>query len=151
MPRQTNNSLPLKPKKILLHQLQKQKNAFQPKIKISSKINRRSLISSRILEGRLLVTQTVNHYLESMIDSKAEYSRRTYLEINGITEPGNESADEKLVASRLKKETRIDEDVFQQNIDKIYSISEPKDEKQRRIVKFTSDSFEKRVFMKHKQ
>ena len=86
-----------------------------------------------------------------MIDSKAVYSRRTYLKINGIAEPGNESDDEKLVASRLKKETRIDEDVFQQNIDKIYSISEPEDEKQRRIVKFTSDSFKKRVFMKHKQ
>ena len=103
------------------------------------------------LEGRLLITQTVNRYLESMIDSQAEYSRRTCLAINGIAKPGNVSDDEKLVVSRLKKETRTDEDVFQQNIDKIHSIGEPEDGKQRRIVKFTSDSFKKRVFMKHKQ
>ena len=58
-----------------------------------------------------------------------------------MAEPGNESDDEKLVLSRLKEETRVDEDVIQQNIDKIHRIGQPEGGKQRRIVKFTSDSF----------
>ena len=89
------------------------------------------------LEGRLLITQTVNRYLESMIDSQAQYSRRPCLVINGMAEPENKSNDKKLILSRPKEETGIDEDVIQQNIDK--------------IVKFSSDSFKERVFMKHKQ
>ena len=51
----------------------------------------------------------------------------------------------------LKEETRINEDVIQQNINKIHLIGQPEDSKQCRIVKFTSDSLKKRVFMKHKQ
>ena len=74
------------------------------------------------LEGRLLITQTVNRHLESMIDSQAQYSRRPCLVINGMAEPGNESGDEKLVLSRLKEESRMDEDVIQQNIDKTHLI-----------------------------
>ena len=71
--------------------------------------------------------------------------------INGIAEPGNESDDEKLILSRLKEETGIDEDVIEQNIDKIHPIGQPEDGKQCRIVKFTSDSFKERLFMKNKQ
>ena len=67
----------------------------------------------RELEGRLLITQTVNRHLESMIDSQVQYSRRPCLVINGMTEPENESHDEMLVLSRLKEETGIDEDVIQ--------------------------------------
>ena len=55
-----------------------------------------------------------------MIDSQAQYSCRPCLVINGMAEPGNESDDEKLILSRLKKETRIDEDVIKQNINKIH-------------------------------
>ena len=51
----------------------------------------------------------------------------------------------------MKEETGIDEDVIQQNIDKIHLIDQPEDGKQRRIVKFTSNSFKERVFMKHNQ
>ena len=51
----------------------------------------------------------------------------------------------------MKEETGIDEDVIQQNIDKIHPIGQSEDGKQRRIVKFTSDSFKERVFMKRKQ
>ena len=103
------------------------------------------------LEGRLLITQTINRHLESMIDSQAQHSRRPCLVINGMAEPGNESDDEKLVVSRLKEETGIDEDVIQQNIDKIHPTGQPEDGKQCRIIKSTSDSFKERVFMKHKQ
>ena len=68
-----------------------------------------------------------------------------------MAEPENESNDEKLILFRLKEDSRIDEDVIQQNIDKIHLIGQPEDGKQHRIVKFTSDSFKERVFMKHKQ
>ena len=68
-----------------------------------------------------------------------------------MAEPRNESDNEKLVLSRLKEETRIDEDVIQQNINKIHPIGQPEDGKQRKIVKCTSDSFKERVFMKYKQ
>ena len=103
------------------------------------------------LEGRLLITQTVNRHLESMIDSQAQYSRQPCLVINRMVDPGNKSDEEKLFLSRLKEETGIDEDVIQQKIDKIHPISQPEDGKQCRIVKSTSDSFKERVFMKHKQ
>ena len=87
-----------------------------------------------------------------MIDSQAQYSRWPCLVINGMAEPGNKSDGEKLVLSRLmEEETRIDEDAIQQNIDKIHLISQPKDGKQRRIVKFISDSCKERVFMKNEQ
>ena len=85
------------------------------------------------------------------IDSQAHYSRRSCLVINQMAEPRNESDDEKLVLSRLKEETRIDEDVIQQNINKFHPIGQPEDGKQRKIVKCTSDSFKERVFMKYKQ
>ena len=96
------------------------------------------------LEGRLLITQTVNHHLESMIDSLGQYSCRPCLVINGMAEPGNENDDEKLVVSKLKEETGIDEDVIQQNINKIHLIGQPEDGKQHRIVKFTSDGVSRR-------
>ena len=62
------------------------------------------------LQGRLLITQTVNHHLELIIGSKTQYSCWTCLVISKIAEPGNESDDQKLVLSRLKEETGIDQD-----------------------------------------
>ena len=64
--------------------------------------------------------------------------------INGMAEPGNENDDEKLVVSKLKEETGIDEDVIQQNINKIHLTGQPEDSKQHRIVKFTSDGVSRR-------
>ena len=103
------------------------------------------------LEERLLVIQTVNRHLESMIDSQAQYSRWSWLVLNRMTVSGNENDDEKLVHSRLKEETGIDEDVIQQNIDKMHPIGQPENDKQHRIVNFTSDKFKKTVFIKYKQ
>ena len=68
-----------------------------------------------------------------------------------MTVSGNENHDEKLVLSRLKEETGIDEDVIQQNIDKMHPIGQPENDKQHRIVNFTSDKFKKTVFIKYKQ
>ena len=64
-----------------------------------------------------------------MIDLQAQYCRRPCLVINGMSETGNESDDEKLVISRMKEETGIDEDVIQQDIYKIRPISQPEDGK----------------------
>ena len=47
--------------------------------------------------------------------------------ISGMVEPENESDDEKLVLSRLKEETGINEDIIQQNIDKIHPIGQPEE------------------------
>ena len=68
-----------------------------------------------------------------------------------MAESGNENDDQKIVLSRLKEETGIDEDVIQQHIDKIHLVSQPEDGKQCRIVNFTGDKFKKTVFMKYKQ
>ena len=83
-----------------------------------------------------------------MIDLQAQYYRRPSLMINRMAEPRNKNDDEKLILSGLKEKTGISEDVIQQNIDKIHPIGQPEDGKQRRIVKFTSDSFKERVFVK---
>ena len=83
-----------------------------------------------------------------MNDSQAQYSRRPSLVINRMVEPRNKSDDEKLILYGFKEETRLNEDIIQQNIDKIHPIGQPEDGKQRRIMKFTSDSFKERVFMK---
>ena len=86
-----------------------------------------------------------------MIDSQAQYFRWSWLVVSGMAESGNENDDEKLVLSRLKEETGIDEDVIQQNIDKMHLIGQSEDGNQRRIVNFTRDKFKKTVFMKYKQ
>lgn len=62
---------------------------------------------------------------------------------------GNKS--KKLVLYRLKEETGIGWEIFQQNIDEMYPIGQPEDSQQRRIVKLTRNSFKETVFMKHKQ
>ena len=54
-----------------------------------------------------------------------------------MVEPGNKNDDKRLGLSRLKEETGIDEDVIQQNIDKIHPIGQPEVGEQRsEVVKF---------------
>ena len=54
-----------------------------------------------------------------------------------MVEHGNKNDDERLGLSRLKEETGIDEDVIQQNIDKIHPIGQPEVGEQRsEVVKF---------------
>ena len=56
------------------------------------------------------------------------------------------------VAETLARESNISKGIIIKNIDKTHLISKT-DEKglQRRIVKFTSDSFKEQVFKKHKK
>ena len=65
--------------------------------------------------------------------------------------PGKKSDNEKLVLSRLKKETGIDEDVIQQNINKILPIGQSEDGKQRRIVNLLMTASRKNHTLKNKK
>ena len=48
-----------------------------------------------------------------------------------------------------RKKLDIDENVIQQNTDKMHPISQPKNSKKRRILKFTSNNSKQTVFIKH--
>ena len=119
MPRQTNNKIQStsqaqedipastpKTEECLLSI--KNKNLIEDQQKVIDKLIKRiSTLEGNFykLEGRLLITQAVNHHLELMVDSQDQYSRRQWLVINGMTEPENESDNEKPVLSRMKEET----------------------------------------------
>ena len=101
-------------------------------------------------EGCLFVTQRVNSLLEAKIDCQEQYSRRPCLVINGMSEPADDENDLDKVAETLARESDISKGIIIKNIDKTHPIR--KTEKkglQRRIVKFTSDSFKEEVFKKH--
>ena len=104
------------------------------------------------LEGCLFVTQRVISLLEAKIDCQEQYSRRPCLVINGMNEPADDENDFKKVAETLARESDISKVIIIKNIDKSHPIGKT-DEKslQRRIVKFTSDSFKRKVFEKHKR
>ena len=56
------------------------------------------------------------------------------------------------VAGTLARESNISKGIIIKNIDKTHPISKTDEKRlQRRIVKFTSDSFKEQVFKKHKK
>ena len=108
------------------------------------------------LEGPINVTQTVNSYLENMVDAQEQYSRRSCLIMNGMpksehVEGADNSDDISQVIEVLERECGISPDVIKDNLDKKHPIGHPdKYGKQLRIVKFTTDSFKETVFRKRK-
>ena len=78
------------------------------------------------------------------------------LVINGMAKPGQEegvdnSNDMKQVMETLQRGCGISQDVIKNNPDKMHPTGQPDEYgKQLRIVKFTTDSFQKTVFRKHK-
>ena len=99
------------------------------------------------LEGCLFVTQRVNSLLEVEMDCQEQYSRRPCLIINGMNEPGDEENDLENVAETLARESDIHKDIVIRNIDKTHPIGKIDDKGlQRRIIKFTSDSFKEKGF-----
>ena len=104
------------------------------------------------VESCLFVTQWVNSLLEVKIDCQEQYSRRACLVISGMNEPGGDENDLDKVSETLTLESEIRKDIIIKNIDKTHPIGKT-DEKglQRRMVKFTSDSFKEKVFKKHKK
>ena len=81
------------------------------------------------LKENFFLLKTLNQHLESMVDSQAQYFCWPCLVISGMVEPGNNHDNEKLVLSNLKRKTRINEDIIQQNINKMYPINQPEDAK----------------------
>ena len=69
-----------------------------------------------------------------------------------MNEPADDENDLDKVAETLARESDISKDIIIKNIDKTHPIGKT-DEKglQRRIVKFTSDSFKEKVYKKQKK
>ena len=69
-----------------------------------------------------------------------------------MNKPGDDEDDLHKVAETLAKENNITKDIIIKNIDKTHPISKTdKKDVQHRIVKFTSDSFEEKLFKKHEE
>ena len=69
-----------------------------------------------------------------------------------MNEPGEEENDLENVAETLARESDIHKDIVIRNIDKAHPIGKIDDKGlQRKIVKFTSDSFREKAFKKHKK
>ena len=103
------------------------------------------------LEGQVHISQTVNTLLEAKIDDQEQYSRRPCLVISGLALPGEEDELQK-VATATEDETGITGNTVIRNIDKAHPIGQADENgKQKRIVKFTSDSFTESVYRKHKK
>ena len=130
--------------KSLLEKLQKDTNYLIKKVRY---------LEGKLSElGCLFVTQQVNSFLEATIDCQQQYSRFSSLVISGMNEPGDDENDLDKLAETLARESDINKDIIFKNIDKTHPISkiEGKD-LQRRIVKFTSNSFKEKAFKKYKK
>ena len=90
--------------------------------------------------------------LGGKIDYQEQYSRQPSLVISEIKEPGDDKTDLDKIAESLARKHDINKHIVIKNIDKTHAIGKI-DEKdlQRRIVKFTSESFKEKVFQKHKK
>ena len=86
------------------------------------------------------VTQTVNSDLQNIVDAQEQYSRRSCLVINGMTEHGHEEAadnsdDVKEVIETLERKCGISQDVIKNNVDKTHPVGRPEEYgRQLRIV-----------------
>ena len=88
----------------------------------------------------------VSTFLQTKTDNQEQYSRRPCLVINELEEPGDEDEIQKIAAT-IKEETCISRNTVIKNLDKTYPIDQVDDAgKQKRIVKFTSDSFKETVY-----
>ena len=59
--------------------------------------------------------------------------------------------DNKNVIAQVVQEVGTDKDHIEKNFDKIHPIVDLKDEKQTRILKFTTRSFKERILIQHRQ
>ena len=131
--------------KSLLEKQQKDIDYLIKKVKyLESKISE--------LERCFFFTQLVNSLLGGKIDYQEQYSRQPSLVISEIKEPGDDKTDLDKIAESLARKRDINKHIVIKNIDKTHAIGKI-DEKdlQRRIVKFTSESFKEKVFQKHKK
>ena len=97
-------------------------------------------------------SEWVNSLLEAKIDCQEQYSRWPCLVLNGMNKPADIKNNLDKVARTLARESNISKGIIIKNIDKTHPISKTDEKRlQRRIVKFTSDSFKEQVFKKHKK
>ena len=93
------------------------------------------------LESQIGITQTVISLFQTKIDNQEQYSRRPCLVINGLEELGDEDEIQK-IAVTIEEETGISRNTVIKNLNKTHPIGQVDDAgKQKRIVKFISDSF----------
>ena len=108
----------------------------------------------QMLESSMMVTKTTSDNLKIMLDNQQQYSRRPCMIVTGMSPPGNEvsnTEDAENVLSVLSTESGLDKNIIEQNVDKIHPVGKIVNEKQQRIVKFTSDSFKERIYLAQKQ
>ena len=88
-----------------------------------------------------------------MVDNQEQYSRRPGMVITGMATPDEDISnndDQEAIINVIQKETGIQRGKIQESIDKTHPIDKSKQEKEQRIVKFETDSFEEVVYHKHK-
>ena len=108
----------------------------------------------QLLESSVTVTKTTSDNLKVMLDNQQQYSRRPCMVVTGMMSPGNEvsnTEDAESVLSVLSEESGIDKDIIKQNVDKIHPIGEIVNDKQQRIVKFTTDNFKEKIYLAQKE
>ena len=104
------------------------------------------------LKGSDYIAQTINTPLEANIgQGQEQYSRRLYLVISVLAEPGHRDEFQK-VATTIEDKTGIACNIVIRNIDKGHPIKHVDENwKQKRIVKFTLDSFKEAIYRKRKE
>ena len=106
------------------------------------------------MKGELAVVRNVNTLLSRQPDEVDSYSRRSCMIVTGLQKPENDEKNEDdalNVISAVAKEAGIDENDFRKHVDKIHPIGGAKNGNQARIIKFTTHSFKKKVFLQHKR
>ena len=106
------------------------------------------------MEGELAVVRNINTVLSQQLDEADQYSQRSCTIVTGLRNPGKDETndeDSKRVISAIASEAGLNEEEFTKHVDKVHPVGGTKNGKQSRIIKFTTRSFRKRFFLKHKQ
>ena len=111
-----------------------------------------------MMEGELAVVWNVNTLLLCLLDEADSYSRRFILSKIIHNYYGSPKAQEWWnkwgwqvnVISAVAKEAGIDKNDFKKHVNKIHPIGGAKNRSQARIIKFTTHSFKKKLFLQQK-
>ena len=92
--------------------------------------------------------------LSRQLDEADSCSPRSLMTITGLQKSENDETNEEdglNVISAIVKEAGIDENNFRKHVGKIHPIGGAKNGNQARIIKFTTHSYEEKVFLQHKR
>ena len=104
--------------------------------------------------GELAVVRNVNTILSQQLDEAEQYSRRSCMVVMGLRKPEKDernNKDSKRDISAIASEGELDKGEFMRYVDKVHPVGGTKNDKESRIIKFTTHSFKEKVFLKHKQ